>query len=140
MSGSILEGLDEQLNQKTEDITPYYYENSIYNRSNPPPPYHYYPHNEAYAEDYFYMQHDFLFAIIVILIILTLICTVIMILLCVKCCSGTNLETDQVPPPFVYVIPFAQSQSSILQPQAPKPQCWQQPSQALESPPPGYTE
>ena len=33
MSGSILQGLEEQLNQETEDVIPYYHKNSIFNGS-----------------------------------------------------------------------------------------------------------
>ena len=116
MSGSIFQGFEEQINQTTEDILPYYYLN--YSKKG----------YENYLKDYddYYNHHEdptesYLFLCVIFLGLLTFICFIIMIVLCIKCCCSTshedrvfaqNFGSSQVPPPFIYITPFLQQSQS----------------------------
>lgn len=110
MGSSILQGFEEQLNQDAQDVVPYYhkiYNNSIYG---PHPEDQYYHENHHESE-----ESDLLISLIFLLSCLTLICFIIMILLCIRvCCSSYKVDTNNpnVPPPFIYVLPFSQLQTA----------------------------
>ena len=105
MSDDILEGFEHQINEKAEDITPYYMQHVPTE----------YPQLHYDTLTYYEPDTDttyLLELVVIFLATLILICTIIMVVLCVKlCCQnqashGMQQLSNTVPPPFIYVTPF----------------------------------
>ena len=107
MSDNILEGFEHQINEKAEDITPYYMQHVPTE----------YPDSQAEYNTLTYYEPDtdttyLLELVVIFLATLIFICTIIMVVLCVKlCCQnqaslGMQQLSNTVPPPFIYVTPF----------------------------------
>ena len=103
MSGDIIDGLDQLLNQSTEDILPYY------QKTETTPDTAYENLHESYYYDNTIKVEVFLQLILGCLTLLVIIVLIISMVLCAKLCnSNTNdqMGDSATPPAFIYVTPL----------------------------------
>ena len=106
MSGNILDGIDQLLNQDVEDITPFFH------KTEKPPKLN--DILESYEYDNSYEVEILLQLILGCLFLLVFIVLIISIVLCCKfCVANSSKIADVVPPAFIYICPMSNTQTQI---------------------------
>ena len=106
MSGNILDGIDQLLNQDVEDITPFFH------KTEKPPQLN--DILDSYEYDNSYQVEILLQLILGCLFLLVFIVLIISFVLCCKfCVSNSSKIADVVPPAFIYVCPMSNTQTQI---------------------------
>ena len=106
MSGNILDGIDQLLNQDVEDITPFFH------KTEKPPKLN--DILESYEYDNSYQVEILLQLILGCLFLLVFIVFIISVVLCCKfCVSNSSKIAEVVPPAFIYICPMSNTQTQI---------------------------